>query len=90
MMVQIHHVLQLTNNNQTFKQMSKKHTFHRENCNTCIRMFIVDMLGRTIVLSGTHAFEWQITIVGENSLTVIKFANRVEATKEFNKYKRKR
>lgn len=53
-------------------------------------MSIVDMLGRTIVLSGTHAFEWQITIVGENSLTVIKFANRVKATKEFNKYKRKR
>ena len=39
-------------------------------------MSIVDMLGRTIVLSGTHAFEWQVTIVGENSLTVIKFANK--------------
>lgn len=38
------------------------------------------MLGRTIVLSGTHAFEWQVTIVGENSLTVIKFVNRVKAT----------
>lgn len=70
--------------------MSKKHTFHRENCTNCIRMSIVDMLGRTIVLSGTHAFEWQVTIVGENSLTVIKFANRVKATKEFNKYRRKR
>lgn len=46
--------------------------------------------GRTIVLSGTHAFEWQVTIAGENSLTVIKFANRVKATKEFNKYRRKR
>ena len=70
--------------------MSKKHTFHRENCTNCIRMSIVDILGRTIVLSGIHAFEWQITIVGENSLTIIKFANRVEATKEFNKYRRKR
>lgn len=70
--------------------MARKHTFHRENCTNCIRMSIVDMLGRTIVLSGTHAFEWQITIVGENSLTVIKFANRVEATKEFTKYRRKR
>ena len=70
--------------------MSKKHTFHQENCNTCIRMSTVDMLGRTIVLSGTHAFGWQVTIVGENSLTVIKFVNRVKATKEFNKYRRKR
>lgn len=70
--------------------MSKKHTFHRENCNTCIRMSIVDILGRTIVLSGTHAFEWQIAIVTSTSLTIIRFANRVEATKEFNKYRRKR
>ena len=98
MIVRAYHVLQLTNNNQSNfqtnkqykKDMARKHTFHRENCNTCIRMSIVDMLGRTIVPSGTHAFEWQITIVGENSLTVIKFANRVEATKEFNKYRRKR
>jgi len=53
-------------------------------------MSIVDMLGRTIVLSGIHAFEWQVSIIGNNSLTIIKFANRVEATKEFNKYRRKR
>lgn len=53
-------------------------------------MSIVDILGRTIVLSGIHAFEWQITIVGDNSLTIIKFTNRIEATKEFNKYRRKR
>lgn len=88
-MVQIHYVLQLTNN-QTFKQMSKKHTFHRENCNTCIRMSIVGILGRTIILSGTHAFEWSVIIANKHSLTIIRFANRVEATKEFNKYKRKR
>lgn len=88
-MVQIHYVLQLTNN-QTFKRMSKKHTFHRENCNTCIRMSIVDILGRTIILSGTHAFEWSVIIANKHSLTIIRFANRVEATKEFNKYKRKR
>lgn len=70
--------------------MSKKHTFHQENCNTRIRMSIVDILGRTIVLSGTHAFEWSVMIANKHSLTIIKFANRVEATKEFNKYKRKR
>lgn len=82
MIVRAYHVLQLTNNNQSNFQMNVS-TF-------LLRMSIVDMLGRTIVLSGTHAFEWQITIVGEDSLTVIKFANRVKATKEFNKYRRKR
>lgn len=70
--------------------MSKKHTFHRENCTNCIRMSIVDMLGRTIVLSGIHAFEWQVSIISDNNLTIIRFANRIEATKEFNKYRRKR
>ena len=53
-------------------------------------MSIVDILGRTIILSGTHAFEWSVTIVNKHSLTIIEFANRVEATKEFNKYKRKK
>lgn len=53
-------------------------------------MAIIDILGRTIVLSGTHAFEWQISIVSGNSITTIKFANRVKATQEFNKYRRKR
>lgn len=53
-------------------------------------MSIVDMLGRTIVLSGIHAFEWSITIISNDTMTVIQFANRVEATKEFNRYRRKR
>ena len=53
-------------------------------------MSIVDILGRTIVLSGTHAFEWSIAIISNDTMTVIQFANRVEATKEFNKYRRKR
>ena len=53
-------------------------------------MSIVDILGRTIVLSGTHAFEWQIAIIGNNNVTIIRFANRIEATQEFNKYKRKK
>lgn len=70
--------------------MARKHIFHRENCNTCIRMSIVDILGRTIVLSGTHAFEWSIAIISNDTMTVIQFANRIEATKEFNKYRRKR
>lgn len=44
----------------------------------------------TIEFSGTHTFEWQISIVSGNSITIIKFANRVKATQEFNKYRRKR
>ena len=46
-------------------------------------MTLLDQLGRKIILSGIHAFE-------NNNLTTVKFANRIEATKEFNKYKIKK
>lgn len=65
---------------------TKTHTFHRENCNTIFRAAIIDMIGRRIILTGTHAFEWWITIIDRNSVTSIRFINRVEAKKEFNKY----
>lgn len=70
--------------------MSKKHIFHQEKCNTCIRMSIVDTLGRRITLCGTHAFEWSIAITTGNNITIIQLQNRQLATKEFNKYKKKR
>lgn len=70
--------------------MKKKHTFHRENCTNRVRLSFNDAIGRTIILTGIHAFEWQINIITDNTMISIRFANRQEATKEFNKYKRKR
>ena len=35
----------------------RKYTHHQENCNNSIRMFMVDMLGRKIILSSTHTLE---------------------------------
>lgn len=67
--------------------MNKKRTYHRENCSNCIRRSMIDLLGRIIVLSGIHAFEWQITIIEKYSTTTIRFKNRVEATKEFKKFR---
>lgn len=67
--------------------MSKR-KYNRENCNNRIRMSIKDTLGRTIVLSGIHAFEWRVTILERKNMTILEFKNRVEATKEFNKYKK--
>ena len=68
----------------------KKRTYHRENCDNRIREIITDMLGRTIVLAGKHAFEWSITICSDNTYYKITYKNRIEATKEFNKFKLKR
>lgn len=67
-----------------------KRKYHRENCKNCIRMTFIDQLGRKIILSGIHAFEWEVSILHNNNLTTVKFANRIEATKEFNKYKIKK
>lgn len=68
-----------------------KHTYHRENCDTLVREVIVDAWGRKIVISGTHAFEYSITVIsitGRAATTTYK--NGKEARKEFNKYKRKK
>lgn len=77
-------------NIQLTRAMPRKYSYHRENCTTCVRLSIVDILGRTIVLSGTHAFEWQVTIIDKSSITIIGFKGRVDATREFNKYRRKK
>lgn len=66
-----------------------KHTFHRENCESCIRDIAKDILGRTIVLTGTHAFEWSICICDGDSTLQITYSNRIKAQKEFNRLKSK-
>ena len=70
--------------------MGRTHIIHRENCTNCIRQFITDELGRTIVLSGMYAFEWTVAIITEDNMTISKFKNRESATKEFKKYKKRK
>lgn len=70
--------------------MSRKYTYHRENCDCLIREVIVDVYGRTIVLSGQHAFEWSITIHTRERIVKAVYPNGREARKEFCKYKRKK
>lgn len=65
------------------------HTFHRENCESRVRDIAKDLLGRTIVLTGTHAFEWSICICDGDSTLKITYSNRAKARKEFNRIRRK-
>ena len=53
-------------------------------------MAFTDPIGRVIVLSGIHAFEWTVTVLSGPVMTTVTFKNRTEATKEFNRYRRKR
>ena len=68
--------------------MRKKHQFHRENCDTTVREIMKDMFDRTIVLSGTHAFEWSITVYDGDKVTRVTYSGREKARKEFKKYKK--
>lgn len=68
--------------------MAKK--YNRSNCDSTLRATITDQLGRTVLLFGTHAFEWSIVITSDNSITMQTFSKGDVARKEFNKYKRKR
>lgn len=77
------------NSKNPIKMSTKKH-FHRENCQNLIRMAFTDPIGRVIILSGIHAFEWTVTVFSGSAMTTITFSNRAEATKEFNRYRRKR
>lgn len=63
--------------------------YHRENCDNRMRDMLVDTLGRTIILSGQHAFEWSITICSHNVYTKTTYKNGKEARKQFKKYKNK-
>lgn len=71
--------------------MGKKHTYHKENCDSLIREIIVDAWGRTIVISGQHAFEYNITVTSITGIaTTTKYQNGREARKVFQRYKRKK
>lgn len=70
--------------------MKKKHIFHREQCENRMRDSFTDMFNRLIVLSGTHAFEWSITICEGDRITKMTYSCRKDARKEFEKYKKLR
>lgn len=67
--------------------MARKHTYHREKCTSCIRMKTKDIFGRDLILTGTHAFEWSVSIISKGSIVRMEFRNRIAATKEFNRLK---
>lgn len=70
--------------------MERRRIYHQENCDRFVRETIIDTWGRTIVLSGQHAFEWTITICTRTTMVTTKYPNGNKARKEFYKYKRKK
>lgn len=70
--------------------MKRKYTYHRENCNCFVREVFVDILGRTIVLGGQHAFEWSITVYTQDRIIKTIYPTGRQAREEFKKYKKKK
>lgn len=64
--------------------------YNKENCQCLLRKVSIDKLGRIIILSGQHAFQWSIIVKSECTLTITTYENRTIATKEFNRLTKKR
>jgi hypothetical protein len=43
---------------------------------------------KTVILSGTYAKKWSVTIYTDESITRITFQNSTEAKREFKKYRK--
>lgn len=68
--------------------MFEQYLYSGENCQTHVKMSITDILGRTVILSRTHASDWRVSIVDKSNITVITFGERTAAMREFNRYRR--
>lgn len=64
----------------------KKKQYHKERCTSTVRATI-QFGNQTIVLTGTHSFEWSVVVESPNKVVITTFKKRKSAINEFNKYK---
>ena len=63
--------------------------YRKENCSSSVRDLFTDKWGREIIVTGTYAYEWSITIKTNMSVTSMRFRTRIEAVKLINELKRR-
>ena len=63
--------------------------YKKENCSSSVRDSFTDKWGREIIVTGTYAYEWSITIKTNMSVTSMRFKTRIEAVKLINELKRR-
>ena len=63
--------------------------YRKENCSSSVRDSFTDKWGREIIVTGTYAYEWSITIKTNMSVTSMRFRTRIEAVKLINELKRR-
>jgi hypothetical protein len=64
--------------------------FKKQNCSSSVRDLFTDKWGRTIIVTGTYAYEWSVTIKSSTSVTTMRFRTRIEAVKLITELKRRR
>lgn len=66
-------------------------TYNKKNCVGLVRAEFIDKWGRKIILTGIHAFDWSIYIVGiTGNIAIEHYSKGVHARKRFSELKRKR
>lgn len=63
--------------------------FRKQNCTSSVRDLFTDKWGRQIIVTGTYAYEWSVTIKSSTSVTTMRFRTRIEAVKLITELKRK-
>lgn len=66
-------------------------TYNKHNCVGLVRAEFIDRWGRKIILTGIHAFDWQIHIVSIiGNISTEHFEKGAQARRRFSELKRKR
>ena len=63
--------------------------FKKQNCSSSVRDLFTDKWGRTIIVTGTYAYEWSVTIKSRTSVTSMRFETRIKAVKLINELKKR-
>lgn len=63
--------------------------YNKKNCSSSVRDLFTDKWGRTIIVTGTYAYEWSVTIKSNTSITTMRFRTRIEAVKLITELKKK-
>lgn len=65
--------------------------YNKANCTGIIRAEFIDRWGRKIILTGIHAFDWSIYIIGiTGNVSVEHYDKGAQARKRFSNLKRKK
>ena len=61
--------------------------FAKEKCTSSVRE-VIHAKETIIIVTGTHSYEWNITVIEQSNVKQLSFPNRILALKELRKLKK--